>query len=168
MSVGARGVGDLFGEELVEVGEGLELEGVAGGVEEEHGGLFAGLAFEAGVGFDDKFDIGRADAFGQLLPVGGGEDDAEVGDGDFMAVDWIGVGGIAMARCGGGFEMRDDLVTVEIEVDPVVGAAAFGAGEDGAVEVARGVEVVDWEGDVKGLNRHREMIPRTRCGWPER
>ena len=29
--------------------------------------------------------------------------------------------------------MRDDLVAVEIEVDPVVGAAAFGAAEDGGV-----------------------------------
>ncbi len=54
----------LFGEELGEVGEGFELEGVAGGVEEEHGGLFADLAFEAGVGFDDEGDVGGADAFG--------------------------------------------------------------------------------------------------------
>jgi hypothetical protein len=34
--------------------------------------------------------------------------------------------------------------------------------------VACGVEVVDGEGDVEGLNRHREMIPRRRGGWPER
>jgi hypothetical protein len=59
-----KDAGDLFGEELAGVGEGFELEGVAGGIEEEHGGLFADLAFEAGVGLDDEFDFGRADAFG--------------------------------------------------------------------------------------------------------
>src|SRR6202034_2705072 len=158
----------LFGEELGEVGEGFELEGVAGGVEEEHGGLLAGLAFEAGVRLDDEGDVGGADALGQLLPVGGSEDDAEVGDRDVVAVDEIAVGGVARAGCGRGPEVRDDLVAVEVEVDPVVGAAAFGAGEDGAVEVARGVEVVDWEGDVEGLNRHTTMIPRRECWWPAR
>ena len=60
--------------------------------------------------------------------------------------------------------MRDDLVAVEIEVDPVVGAAAFGAAEDGCVEVASGVEVVDWKGDVKGLDGHGSMIPRREGG----
>ncbi len=79
----------LLGEELGEVGEGFELEGVAGGVEEEHGGLFADLAFEAGIGLDDEVDVGRAGAFGELLPVGGREDDAEVGDGDVVAVDRV-------------------------------------------------------------------------------
>jgi hypothetical protein len=34
--------------------------------------------------------------------------------------------------------------------------------------VARGVEVVDWEGDVEGLNRHTTMIPRREWGWPAR
>ena len=80
-------------------------------------------------------------------------------DGNLVAVDWIAVvGGDATGR-GGGLEVRDDLVAVEIEVDPVVGAAAFRAAEDGCVEVARGVEVVDRKGDVKGLDGHTKMIP---------
>ena len=53
-----------MGEELAEVGEGLELEGVAGGVEEEHGGLLADLIFKAGGWFDDEGDVGGANAFG--------------------------------------------------------------------------------------------------------
>jgi hypothetical protein len=56
-------------EELGEVGEGFELEGIACGVEEEHGGLLAGLAFEAGIGLDDEGYVGGADAVGQLLPL---------------------------------------------------------------------------------------------------
>ncbi len=96
----------------------------------------------------------------------GGEDYAEVGDGDIVVVDGVAVGGVAVAGCGGGLEVRDDLVAVEIEVDPVVGAAAFGAGEDGAVEVARGVEVVDWKGDVKGLDGHGSMIAGREGWWP--
>jgi len=33
-------------------------------IEEEHGGLFADLTFEAGVGLDNEGDVGSADALG--------------------------------------------------------------------------------------------------------
>ena len=58
---------ELFREEVAGVGEGFELEGVAGGVEEEHGGLFAELAFEADLGLDDEGDVGGAEAGGERL-----------------------------------------------------------------------------------------------------
>ncbi len=45
--------------------------------------------------------------------------------------------------------MGDDLVAEEVEVDPVVGASAFRAAEQAAVESARGLEVVDGEGEVE-------------------
>ena len=54
----------LLCEELADVGEGFELEGVAGGIEEEHGCLFANLTLEADAGLDDKGDAGAAKAFG--------------------------------------------------------------------------------------------------------
>ena len=38
----------------------------------------------------------------------------------------------------------------EVEVDPVIGAAAFRAAENGAIEVAGGGEIVNGKGDVKG------------------
>src|ERR1700679_1479656 len=98
-----------------------------------------------------------------MLPVGGGEDYAEGGDGDFVAVYMVAAGGgIAgssdAAGCGGWLEVRYDLVAEEIEVDPVVGAAAFGTAEDGAVEVAGSGEVVYGKGDVEGLQSHVLMI----------
>ena len=51
-----------------------------------------------------------------------------------------------------GRKMGDDLVSVEIEVDPVRCAAAFWAAEQRSVERARGFEVIDREGEVKRLH----------------
>ena len=50
--------------------------------------------------------------------------------------------------------MGDDLVAVEIEIDPMVGAAAFGAAEQFAVEAPRGGKVVDRKGEVEGRKAH--------------
>jgi hypothetical protein len=49
-----------------------------------------------------------------------------------------------------GLVVGDDLVAEEVEVDPVVGAAALGTAQDGAVEVAGGGEIVNGKGDVEG------------------
>ena len=51
-------------------------------------------------------------------------------------------------------EMGDDLVAVEVEIDPMVGAAAFGAAEQLAVEAPRGGEIVDRKGKVEGRKAH--------------
>jgi hypothetical protein len=76
-----------------------------------------------------------------------------VGNGDVVAVDWVDSGG-DVAGCGVGFEVGDDLVAEEVEVDPSVGTAAFGTVQDGGVEVPGGREVVDGEGDVEGAEGH--------------
>ena len=46
--------------------------------------------------------------------------------------------------------MRGNLVTEEIEIDPVLGFAAHLAADDVAIEVARRFLVVDCEGHVEG------------------
>jgi hypothetical protein len=51
--------------------------------------------------------------------------------------------------------VRDDLVPIEIEVDPMLGAAALGASEQLAIEAARGREIVNRKGEVKGRQGHR-------------
>jgi len=91
----------LFCEELANVGEGLEFQGVTGGIEEKHRGLFADLTLEANIGFDDEVGAGFAEAVGEGLPLGYGKNDAEVRDGDVVTVDRIVVGLVAV---GGGFE----------------------------------------------------------------
>jgi hypothetical protein len=50
--------------------------------------------------------------------------------------------------------MRDDLVAAKIEVDPLLGTSSFGAAQEFAVKAARGIEIVDWEGEVKRRKAH--------------
>jgi len=50
--------------------------------------------------------------------------------------------------------MRDDLMTVQIEIDPMLGAPSFRAAEEIAVEAAGGGEIVDRKGQVKRLKSH--------------
>ena len=45
-----------------------ELDGVAGWVEEEHGGLFAGLALEANMRLDDEFGACGGEAIRKFAP----------------------------------------------------------------------------------------------------
>ena len=73
-----------------------------------------------------------------------------------MAVHGVVVDGCA--GCFAGFEVGYDLVAEEVEVDPFVGAAAFGAGQYFAVEAAGGGQVIDGEGYVEGSEGHR-------CQW---
>lgn len=46
--------------------------------------------------------------------------------------------------------MDDELVAVEIEVNPLVGAAAFFAAEDVPVEGSCFLQIIDGDGDVEG------------------
>ena len=48
-----------------------------------------------------------------------------------------------------GREMSDDLVTVEIEIDPMRVGTAFGATEKAAVKISRGGEIIDRESEMK-------------------
>ena len=56
-------------------------------------------------------------------------------------------------------EMRDELMAEEIEVDPLVRAATFGATEHATVEIARGLQIVDRDCEVKRLERHCRSMP---------
>jgi hypothetical protein len=55
----------LLCEELADIGERFEFEGVACGVKKEHGGLFADLALETDRGLDDEGDTCAAETLGQ-------------------------------------------------------------------------------------------------------
>ena len=72
--------------------------------------------------------------------------------------------------------MRHDLVPEEIEIHPLIAAAALGAAEQAAVELARGAQRVDGNGEMKGLQHgtiylrfHHSSRARTaRSGWSEK
>ncbi len=62
---------------------------------------------------------------GERVPLVHGKNDTKVRDGNAVPVsDGIVVG---LRGCGDGPEMGDDLMTEEIEVDPVIGAATLRA-----------------------------------------
>ena len=55
-------------------------------------------------------------------------------------------------RCG--CDMRDDLVAVEVEIDPVAVRSALRTSQQRAIEIARHIEIVDREGEMKGGDAH--------------
>src|SRR5690606_6007563 len=122
----------LFCEELAEIGESLEFKRIARGIVEKHGRLFTRFAWKARVRFDHEADPRGTQPVGKRLPFGGPKDDAEMRDGDVVAVDGI----VPRHRVSPANPVGDDLVTVEVEVDPVGVAPSFRAAEDRAVEMA--------------------------------
>src|SRR3546814_16219142 len=58
----------LFCEQGIKVLEGLELQRVARWIQEEHGGLFAGLTLEAHIGLDHELGAGILQLLGQGFP----------------------------------------------------------------------------------------------------
>src|SRR3546814_21157141 len=75
--------------------------------------------------------------------------------GHVVAVDRVGVGAWACA----GIEMRDDLMAVEIEIDPFGRAAALAAAKHAAVKGARGGEIVDRKGEMERADRIGQRVP---------
>ncbi len=122
------GVYGLFCEKLFDVPEGFELEGIAGRVEEEHGCLFTGKAFEADIGFDDEFDGAGFQLAFEVMPFIPVEDDAIVRYGYIVTVNGIGVEAFFFGRPW--FQVYNELVAIEIKINPLIGATAFFAAED--------------------------------------
>ena len=120
----------------------FELDGVTRRIEEEHGGLFARLAFEADVWLDDEFGARGLKALGEFVPLLHRQHDTEVAAGDVVTVDLGSLRHRAFFRR----KMRDDLMTVEIKVHPVWAGAAFFAAEQVKIELASGGEIVSGEG----------------------
>src|SRR3990172_5675915 len=127
------------GKDLVHVGEGLEFQRIAARVEKEHRRLLADLAPEADVRLDDELYTRPAQALGEFPPPIHTQDHAEVRHRHIVAVHRV-VRGDAGAVGG---EMRDDLVTVQIEVHPGIARSTLAAAEHAAVERPRRGEVVD-------------------------
>ena len=135
----------LFREHLTHVRKGLEFERIAGRIVKEHGGLLTYLALKADVRLDLKVHAMLPQAVGELLPSFHRQDNTEVRYWHGMAIHRIMVRGVRSRR-----QMRDDLMAEEVEVDPLVSGASFGAAESLAIEGASGVEVIDRKGNVEG------------------
>ena len=94
-----------------------------------------------------KCDARVAQLVGGGLPLLHRQHHAEVAHRHRVAVDRAGLTVAGLFRR----EMRDDLMAVEIEIDPLVGTAPFRTAEQFAVELARGGEA---------MNRKRQMKRR--------
>ena len=128
--------------------ERLELQRIAGWVEEEHGGLLAGLAAEANVRLDDELDTLREDALGEYFPVGHLENDSAVGDRYPVAVDGIVVRPECASWSKRWIEMADELMPVKVEVDPRGVAASLGTSQQLSIEATAFGDVADLNGNV--------------------
>ncbi len=126
------------------VGEGLELERIAGGVEQKHRPLLPHRTGEAQYGLDDERHAGGAQSRRERVERVDVEQQAEVRHRHVVAVDGVVVGDAAA-----GSEMRDELMAAEVPVHPGVGLPPLRAAEYPPVEVTRCVEVVDGHGKVK-------------------
>ena len=61
---------------------------------------------------------------------------------------------VSASRNGVGNKMSDDLVTMQVEIDPLVCATAFRAAEKLAVEPPCGSKIIDGEGEMERRQAH--------------
>ena len=94
--------------------------------------MFAGEAFEPDIGFDHEFYSFCFEAVLELVPVVPIQYYSIVGDWNIVAIDGV----VVEAFFFGGFwfEMDNELMAEQIEVDPLVAASAFFAAENIAIK----------------------------------
>src|SRR5271169_1541764 len=117
----------IDGEQLpLDVLKCLELERVSAGVQKKHRGLFARLAPKARARLDHELDALATQALRQLVPLSRPEHDAAVGHGYTLPVHQIEMARELAGSAQLGIQMADELVTIEVEIDPARIAAALG------------------------------------------
>lgn len=128
-----------------DVGEGLEFDRVSRRIKEKHRGLLAWLALEADVGLDDEVGTLLAQPVSKRIPIGHRQDKTEVAHRNPVPIDRVS----QSDACLFGGEVGNDLMTIEVEVDPVLGTASFWAAEQLPIELACQREVMHREGDME-------------------
>lgn len=146
-------------EELGGISEGLKLQGISGGVEEEHRPLLTRLALESQVGLDDEVGARDGEPLGEVVKPVDLQDQTQVGNRHIMAVNRI------SARNSGSVIVdlvSDYLVALDVPIGPALCRAAAVETKHVAVEPARGIYVVDRDGQVErrkaGGDRHPTSI----------
>jgi hypothetical protein len=148
--------GSLPREDLRLVPKGLEFQRVPTRVPEEHRRLLARLPDKSHAGLDDELDAGRPQPLGESTPFFHWQDDPEMRYRHFVAVNRVHHPITARP----GLQVGNDLMAIEVEVDPGLGAPALWAAEQASVEGAGRREIVNREGEVEGGRGHRAKLPR--------
>lgn len=112
---------------------------------DEEAALLAYFALHHHLGFDEEADAKLFALVAHFAPVGQLQHDAPVVAGD-MALRVVGRGGLGHH----GHLLDGELVPEEVVVHPGLGAAAFCAAEEAAVECLDALKVGGGEGEVEG------------------
>jgi hypothetical protein len=129
--------------------ERLELDGVSVRVFDEEAALLAHFALHHELGFDEEAHAELFALVAHFAPVGQFQNDAPVVAGH-LALRVVGAGGLGHHR----HLLYGELVPEEVVVHPGVGAAAFFAAEEAAVESFDALEVGGGEGEVEAAVQH--------------
>jgi hypothetical protein len=137
----------LLRENLADVLERLEFQGVTARIQEEHRGLFTGLPLKPDMRLDDELGARSTKPVGEGLPLLYGQNGPEVSNGDIITVyrAYRSVANFVRRKVG------DDLMSIKIKIDPAVRTAPLGAAEQIPIEAARSGQIV---------NRKRQMEER--------
>lgn len=135
----------LFGEYLGHVLKSLEFQRIAARIQKEHGGLLPDLTLETDMRLNDKFRPGPGQLVRQRLPVGHRQYHPEVAHWNMIPVHRTGA---AMADFAWR-KMRDDLVPVEIEIDPFRGRSTLRASQQFAIKCPRLGKIIDGKSKMK-------------------
>jgi hypothetical protein len=106
----SESLGQSAREQLTQLGERLELQGITGRIQEEHRGLLPGLALETSVRFNDEPNARPANTLGQCFPLILGKYDAKMRYGNIMAIDCITDAFVATVPGDRRLQMRHDLM----------------------------------------------------------
>ena len=101
-----------------------------------------------------RLAFGCRSGFGERAPFIHRQHEPEMRHRHVVAIDRV---GSVAADCIGS-KVSDDLMTVEVEIHPVIGAPSLGTTEQIAIEPTRCAEVVDRERQMKGWQCHRAAI----------
>jgi hypothetical protein len=120
----------LVCKQLTWIAERFEFQGIARRVQEKHGRLLPGLTLETNVGLDHKCDARCLDLLGEnmeFIPV---QHHAKVGHRHVVTIHRV----VMLLDFFRG-EMGDDLMTEQVEIDPLFTGPSFGAAQHCAVKV---------------------------------
>ena len=110
--------------------------------------MLAGFTLEANIRLDYEFNAGGLQSRRQVLPLVPRENHAEVRHWHIVPID-----GIGMRSFRSRFRrlvMGNNLMTVQIEVDPGIAATAFGTPQNVAVKLTRRRQIGNAKGEMEG------------------
>ena len=139
-----------MGKNPVRILEAFKLQGISSGIEEKEGRLLAGLTDEPSLRRNQKFLLFGLEMASEFVPVTPVEDQAKVACRDRITIDHIAKIPRTFLRP----EMGADLVTSEVEIDPLawIFSTDFAA-EDACIETSGLLKVINGKGEMKSLIR---------------